>query len=646
MSRFRTIFLFFASIFVCLHGLPNQLPTSSIRHVRCPPGNLIRSAGSHANNNQRLNPAEQTYIQSRRQQVVGPAYKTYLANVQRSLSKISSGKMNGSNSSQNLLPDYVKNIFTSQDLNILPRTALAASGGGFRATLFSAGVLNAFDVRNQTSAEIGTGGLLQACDYITGLSGGSWMVTALAQADFPPLYELALGKSRSRYSKASDFGGLLLQYDLFNPASNETVKDLSKIDEINKAYTADVIEKMSEKLKAGFFVTIADFWSLILRYHIIDGTNEQNFFDQSVPHGLDVTFSSIQRVPTFQRFQQPFPIILALPISPNQDETKLQPEAWVPLTNTVYEFTPVESGSWDTNLASFISTQYLGTRLKSGKPNVINGCVEGFDQASYFAAISSDIFPTSNTSEAYFFEKSSIHPIASLINTTFSSQQPGISIDTASVPNPFLGLGTDKYLDKSSIDLRLMDGGADGAVTPYGPLLIPARKLDVIIGIDCVSLVNDGKNAPNYATGASLQATFARAQLFPGEYSFPKVPNDPKEYEKLRDHPTFFGCEETAAPLIVWLPNAAPLDGSKGMTNASVDQIHYEPSQVSAIITGASEIAYRGFPTTDDFKAHKYRDPLWPACLACAVADRSRSRQKIRREGICSKCFERYCWAP
>jgi len=40
------------------------------------------------------------------------------------------------------------------------------------------------------------------------------------------------------------------------------------------------------------------------------------------------------------------------------------------------------------------------------------------------------------------------------------------------------------------------------------------------------------------------------------------------------------------------------------------------------------------------------KDPEWPACLACAVADRARARSGTSRSGVCVGCFERYCWGP
>jgi len=55
----------------------------------------------------------------------------------------------------------------------LPNVGLAVSGGGFRASLFGAGIVAALDGRNETAKDKGTGGLLQVTQYMSGLSGAS-----------------------------------------------------------------------------------------------------------------------------------------------------------------------------------------------------------------------------------------------------------------------------------------------------------------------------------------------------------------------------------------------------------------------------------------------------------------------------------------
>ncbi|KAI8855236.1 acyl transferase/acyl hydrolase/lysophospholipase [Chytridium lagenaria] len=58
----------------------------------------------------------------------------------------------------------------------LPRVALAFSGGGSRALLVGAGVIKALDER--------TGGILQLSTYISGLSGGSFLIGSLFTTNF------------------------------------------------------------------------------------------------------------------------------------------------------------------------------------------------------------------------------------------------------------------------------------------------------------------------------------------------------------------------------------------------------------------------------------------------------------------------------
>jgi lysophospholipase len=68
---------------------------------------------------------------------------------------------------------------------ILPRIGIALSGGGYRALMNGAGALAAFDNRTTNSTGPGhLGGLLQASTYLTGLSGGSWLLGSLYVQNF------------------------------------------------------------------------------------------------------------------------------------------------------------------------------------------------------------------------------------------------------------------------------------------------------------------------------------------------------------------------------------------------------------------------------------------------------------------------------
>jgi lysophospholipase-like protein len=68
--------------------------------------------------------------------------------------------------------------------NNLPRVGVALSGGGFRAMLNGAGVLQAFTSDgNPPTAR--TGGILDSSLYVTGLSGGAWLLGSWALNGFP-----------------------------------------------------------------------------------------------------------------------------------------------------------------------------------------------------------------------------------------------------------------------------------------------------------------------------------------------------------------------------------------------------------------------------------------------------------------------------
>ncbi len=79
--------------------------------------------------------------------------------------------------------DYLTGVVDSG--GTVPRMGIAVSGGGYRALMNGAGALAAFD--NRTTGSVGSGqlgGILQASTYVTGLSGGSWVVGSLYTLNF------------------------------------------------------------------------------------------------------------------------------------------------------------------------------------------------------------------------------------------------------------------------------------------------------------------------------------------------------------------------------------------------------------------------------------------------------------------------------
>lgn len=72
----------------------------------------------------------------------------------------------------------------------MPNIGLAVSGGGYRAMLNGAGAIAAWDSRSPGSNDTGAlGGLLQSATYLSGLSGGGWLVGSIYTNNFTTIQD-------------------------------------------------------------------------------------------------------------------------------------------------------------------------------------------------------------------------------------------------------------------------------------------------------------------------------------------------------------------------------------------------------------------------------------------------------------------------
>ncbi|KAH9928107.1 lysophospholipase [Fomitopsis serialis] len=580
--------------------------------VPCPAGfSLVREAGTNAQS-QTLSQGELAYISAKQDGVLPDAWSTYLSSVERSTSGSS-------------LPPYVSEILGGNyGWTAYPRLGIATSGGGYRAATFGAGVLNALDGRNASAVAAGTGGLLQAATYLAGLSGGSWLVTSLAQANFPTIPDLVFGTAAA---SAAGFGGWNAEFDLFEP-SNSTA--------VNAAYVLDLIEEVEGKHAEGFPVTLSDVWARALSRHFANGTDAANFYDTSVTHGAGIIFSSLANLDTFQTYVQPFPILVSDSYSPNENTSAYADlaYAYVPLTNPIYEFNIYEFGSYDPTLGAFVPMEYLGSTNTST-------CVTKFDQVSFVEALSASLFNEYNTSAAAL-QNSSVYEIIEILEELIPESD--IDYTVGIVPNPFQGLHPETFIDTNETYLQLVDGGEDDETVPLQPLLVKAREVDVIFAIDAAS-----DTEYHWVDGSSVIATQERMAYFVGTYSFPPVPPDNATWlaEGLTRRPTFFGCNSSAAsgaPLLIYLGNGGPpLGQTTGYTNTSTAQLAYSADELEVMLSQTFDVATQGIAieTADGWE----KDPEYASCLACAVVDRARERQNIERSGLCASCLERYCWS-
>jgi lysophospholipase len=130
----------------------------------------------------------------------------------------------------------------------LPNIGIAISGGGYRAMLTGAGTVAAFDNRTSNSMTNAShlGGLLQSATYLTGLSGGGWLVGSLMMNNFSSVTTLRDGSPGSSVWK---FSNSILE--------GPDVPGLSTAD-----YYRELQDAVSQKADSpfGFETSITDYW--------------------------------------------------------------------------------------------------------------------------------------------------------------------------------------------------------------------------------------------------------------------------------------------------------------------------------------------------------------------------------------------------
>lgn len=114
-----------------------------------------------------LSPEEKEWLPTRRQETI-PHIKDFLKRA--AIPNFDSEK-------------YLQNV--NSNSSALPNIGIAISGGGYRAMLNGAGAIKAFDSRSGGSTDKGNlGGLLQSATYLSGLSGGGWLVGSIYTNNF------------------------------------------------------------------------------------------------------------------------------------------------------------------------------------------------------------------------------------------------------------------------------------------------------------------------------------------------------------------------------------------------------------------------------------------------------------------------------
>ncbi|SSD58544.1 uncharacterized protein SCODWIG_00305 [Saccharomycodes ludwigii] len=449
------------------------------------------------------------------------------------------------NSLYNLLGNQSNNYNAeSNNINI----GVAISGGGYRSMLTGAGVLLGMDRY----------GLLSCTNYITAVSGGSWLLTSLLLNDFNsignwnfkdsllegiPNIEISSSDDDTSLLKLLETGGekrekdsngifhkrgfndyiMFLKLKIDKLFGNKNKKKDNKLNEETPLFTysnttdINTLMKMMDKMNrfrksvkfynkihdlvkpkkmAGFPLSFTDYWSKALMNRMT-----AQWDDSSVDKQQNIELTTVlSKSSRFLRYEIPLPIIVA-----NCKNGLLR--------NAVFEFTPFEFGSWLKTFNMFANIKYLGSKVN---PETWYGteCYNGFDNIGFITATSSSLFNilfsyiwklTMNVSsdthraiKAIF----AVFGINLLDNHVFSDDVESSAVSRPDYAifktNPFYKLNISSSFMADSLtkdeSLYLVDGGEDTENLPIRPLLQPDRNLDIIFIVDSSS---DRNNFPN-----------------------------------------------------------------------------------------------------------------------------------------------------
>ena len=542
----------------------------------------IRSAAT-------LSDSEKDWLKSRRQKTLEPM-KAFLRN-------------SGLNDfdAAGFVDTHAKNF------SMVPNIGIAVSGGGYRALMNGAGFLAAADARVPGSTDKGgLGYILQASTYLSGLSGGGWLVGSMFANNFSTVVQLRDGQPGSslwQFSRTIFEGPEESGVSIFNMAS----------------YWRDIMDQIEDKRSAGYEVSITDTWGRALSYQLIN----------ALDGGPSYTFSSIADADHFTAADTPMPILVA---DERRPDTKL-----ISLDSTVFEFNPWEIGSFDPTIFGFAPTRYVGSNFSAGAVPDDGHCVRGFDQYGFIMGTSSSLF------NAFLLRNMTAPSIPDFVNDAARLIMKSIGDDNNDIaawkPNPFYGYNAGTNANALEEQLTLVDGGLDMQNIPLHPLIQPTRAIDVIFAVD-----SSADTPNNWPDGTALRATYERSrERVANGTAFPRVPDNATFFNLgLNARPTFFGCNttefaeaKTTPPLIVYIPNSPYNQWS----NVSTFDPAYEDWERNSIITNGYNVATMANGTVDNDGGAP-----WTACVACAIMSRSLERAGIDLSPTCRGCMNRHCW--
>ena len=109
----------------------------------------------------------------------------------------------------------------------------------------------------------------------------------------------------------------------------------------------NVVADIDAKAAAGYAPTIVDPYGRLLSYQLLQGADG----------GVATRLSTLTTFSNFTSHNVPYPIITTTVVNGSHGQ------CFPGLNATIFEFHPYEYGAWDSGIAAFAKTQYMGTAL-------------------------------------------------------------------------------------------------------------------------------------------------------------------------------------------------------------------------------------------------------------------------------------------
>lgn len=551
-----------------------------------------------------------------------------------------------------------------------PVIGLAISGGGYRSMLTGTGFIQ----------QMHDWGLFDSLTYISGLSGGSWILMDLIVHDFE--VDLML-------SDRNMDDGLLRGIPDFDIRQKDIISGIEEEDLIeNDLLKRDEYEKVNSKfqefqeildMEVAFFddgindqVDKRDLKPLIMLRQLLFDDNK--LLKKSLEASNDTvstnSWKSVKRVIQFyidlhmevrpkkmKGFPVSFTDYLGKAFVKNMcyNVTKMLNrsafsrlfkesknfedfKAPVPiviancknnrLKNVIFEFTPFEFGSWDPLLRLFVKLEYLGSKIIGGKSV---RCIKNFDDLGFITATSSSIFNNALIFIWNLTSKSSRETVKAIkaimglfgLSAAGSDSEEVTPSTIGQIKADYALYHPNPFLDYPGVNNVLSTDDhlylVDGGEDGEN---IPLRSLLIPERKTDVVLILDSSNDyHNFPDGTKLNNVIHQLNPKKG-WSFPQTALE-------IDHPIAFGCFDDDVPLLLYHLNAE----HSYKSNTSTFKIVYSEAEIAGMLMNGREIF-----SSDFEERHKN-------CLGCLLIKRVFDRSSfLSPPSFCDECYAEYCF--